>query len=587
MPITNVETELPIINTHTHTFTKDHTPKYISKRFVAWPLYWILETNLVLALIKAYLDRDKNDFTYKGKNMKRRVYTSMKFFRDTPVINVLYPLFKTAIWLVFFHYLLNLLSSLLKGTLLFGWLCDLNSLYLYPPMPKIDNTWNTIFLLLGIVLVFKNIRQRLGRYLWSRIQKMIGEERLEFLLRYIKIIRFTGKLNQAHVFNDLEQQYPEGSKFVILPMDMEFMHAGPVNISYLEQMQEVLRLKANNPNTALPFIFIDPRRVRAQNADDPFLSFNTSKPNAITLNECKVDAYFKGGCVGIKIYPALGYYPFDKDLLTLWLYCAQQDIPITTHCSVGPIFYRGKLKDLHLDIGKEVNKKFDYHPVFNEIIDNDAHGKPIIERLLLNQLKNKDFQSNFTHPLNYLCLLHEPFLKATLDYHNDRDLNTLFGYKNGKLQRNLSRLKINLAHYGGSEYWDQFLSQDRFRDANAIINKPEIGLDLTNRLDNLTILYNTWHHVDWFSIISSMMLSFENVYADISYTLHDLKYLNLLSEIMDNPNITERILFGTDFYVVSNHKTEKQFWMDMQNTLGLTKWQQIAHYNPKRFLNLP
>ena len=148
----------------------------------------------------------------------------------------------------------------------------------------------------------------------------------------------------------------------------------------------------------------------------------------------------------------------------------------------------------------------------------------------------------------------------------------------------MSHLKINLAHYGSAEQWDKFLSQDRYKEANFILNDPKDGLNLKTRIENHAKLYSLWHYVDWFSIISSMLLNFKNVYADISYTSHDLKYLNLLSEILDNPKISERVLFGTDFYVVSNHKTEKQYWIDMQNSLGVKKWNLIAQQNPTEFL---
>ena len=160
----------------------------------------------------------------------------------------------------------------------------------------------------------------------------------------------------------------------------------------------------------------------------------------------------------------------------------------------------------------------------------------------------------------------------------------MFGYKDGDIERDLSKLKINLAHYGSAEMWDKFLSQDRYQEANAIIQDPDNGLHLKTRMDNYAHLYSFWHHVDWFSIISSMMMEFDNVYTDVSYTSHDLSYLSLLSEILDHPKIALHVLFGTDFYVVSNHKTEKQYWIDMQNTLGSGKWQLIANVNPARFL---
>ena len=82
-----------------------------------------------------------------------------------------------------------------------------------------------------------------------------------------------------------------------------------------------------------------------------------------------------------------------------------------------------------------------------------------------------------------------------------------------------------------------------------------------------------------------MIVNYDNIYADVSYTSHDLKYLNLLSEALDNKKIAKKVLFGTDFYVVSNHKSEKQYWIDMQNSLGIEKWKKIADENPRQFLN--
>ena len=37
---------------------------------------------------------------------------------------------------------------------------------------------------------------------------------------------------------------------------------------------------------------------------------------------------------GIKIYPALGYYPFDKDLISSYEFAQEYEIPITAHCNI-------------------------------------------------------------------------------------------------------------------------------------------------------------------------------------------------------------------------------------------------------------
>ncbi len=580
MPNDQSKPQEPIINAHTHIFTKDHTPKYLAKQILPWPFYMWLETVPMLKLIKNYLNRNNQEFSYTGRNKKWKSYKRAKFWTKTPGITALHYIFLTVVWIIFGYYLIDLIRPLVKDTLLLGWLCKCFSNWLGPIMPNLGNPWNSVGLLLIIVLAFRNVRRALWNYIWSQIKKAMGKERVEFLLRYINIVRFSSKKYQANIFNDLKQQYPKDSKFAILPMDMEYMGADSVKTSYPKQMTEILRLKDNNPDTAYPFIFVDPRRIEEQDPTSPFLKFKSGNPAAMELDDCLVKEYIEGKCTGIKIYPALGYYVFDKNLLALWLYCAQNDIPITTHCSIGPIYYRGKLKNL--------SDNYDLHPIFKEVYDKDENEEEIIKPLRLTELKNKDFQKYFTHPLNYLCLLHKPLLIKVLEQYDDKDLYVLFGYSNGDITRDLSKLKINLAHYGSAEQWDRFLKQDRYDEANFIISRDE-GLNLKNRIDKLYDLYNLWHYVDWFSIISSMMLEFDNLYTDISYTSHDLKYLNLLSEILDNPKIRKRVLFGTDFYVVSNHKTEKQYWIDMQNSIGVWKWDLLANQNPKRFLtsNLP
>lgn len=575
-----LKSQKPIINAHTHVFTKDHTPKYLAKQILPWPFYMLLETGPILKLIKRYLNQNKQEFSYSARNKKWKAYKRTKFWTKTPGINALYNIFLTVVWIIFGYYLLDLIRPLVIDTLLLGWLCEFSSNCLDSIMPNLGNGWNSLALLLIIVLAFRNVRRALWNYIWSQVKKAMGKEKVEFLLRYINIVRFSGKKFQANIFNDLEQQYPKASKFAILPMDMEYMGADTVKVPYPKQMEDILSLKKNNEDTAYPFIFVDPRRIEEQDPTAPFLKFKSSDSATLELADCLVKEYVEGKCAGIKIYPALGYYVFDKNLLSLWLYCALNNVPITTHCSIGPIYYRGKLSD-H-------GENYDLHPIFKEVYDKDKNGEEIVKPLRLTELKNKDFQKYFTHPLNYLCLLHKPLLIKVLEYYDDKYLYDLFGYSDGDIARDLSRLKINLAHYGSAEQWDKFLKSDRYDEANFILNRDE-GLNLKNRIEKHYDLYNLWQYVDWFSIISSMMLEFDNVYTDISYTSHELKYLNLLSEILDNQKISTRILFGTDFYVVSNHKTEKEYWIDMQNSIGPLKWDLLANKNPKQFLtsNLP
>jgi predicted TIM-barrel fold metal-dependent hydrolase len=97
-------------------------------------------------------------------------------------------------------------------------------------------------------------------------------------------------------------------------------------------------------------------------------------------------------------------------------------------------------------------------------------------------------------------------------------------------------------------------------------------------------LEQIWKYVDWYSIICSLILQYPNVYADVSYILHDSAIQPLLKQTMLNPNLKKRILFGTDFYVVRNHKSEKNLLADMLTNLSEEEFSQMARSNPREFL---
>ena len=83
-----------------------------------------------------------------------------------------------------------------------------------------------------------------------------------------------------------------------------------------------------------------------------------------------------------------------------------------------------------------------------------------------------------------------------------------------------------------------------------------------------------------------MMLQYENVYADISYILHDEVILPILKQTLSNTELQAKVLYGTDFYVVRNHKSDKAILADMRAGLTEVEFDLIARYNPRGYLNL-
>jgi len=119
------------------------------------------------------------------------------------------------------------------------------------------------------------------------------------------------------------------------------------------------------------------------------------------------------------------------------------------------------------------------------------------------------------------------------------------------------------------------------------VQYPDKGIDfINNSRDTLRRSHdNLWHSADWYSIICSLMLQHDNVYADISYILHgDLEIMPLLRSTLQHEKLKTRVLYGTDFYVVRNHKSDKNMLADMRGGLLKHEFDQIARVNPLKFL---
>lgn len=134
---------------------------------------------------------------------------------------------------------------------------------------------------------------------------------------------------QAEIFSQLQAFYPTGTRFAVHTIDFDYMGAGgfatdpssgrPYN--YLHQLEEVAQLKASKPlgDALLPFFCADPRR-----------------PDVTALAQ---EYLLKRGFSGIKLYPAMGFFPTDSRLIPLWEWVAQTGIPVMVHCSRNGAVY--------------------------------------------------------------------------------------------------------------------------------------------------------------------------------------------------------------------------------------------------------
>lgn len=609
----------PIINCHTHVFTSDYVPPFLAKTYLPEPLYRLLSLRFIIRILCWYYNKIKPIFFKNGyKKLKRFWYNIEMFFKRNYILGPLKIVIEIYIIICIAFYLGVFFFDITKTN--HGFFKSLISkilLYLKESgfIVVVPSLFFKIFFFILVLFFFKSVRNIFITAL-KLFKVLPGENFIKLFERYVQIGLFSKYKSQKGIYDKLKKQYPLGTQFISLPMDMEYMKAGSLkkNFTLKSQMAGLLKIKKReqDKNHFHPFVFAHPERIK----DKTYFDYSVNKKTGeVKLKEgCLLQIYLeKHKFSGVKIYPALGYYPFDIKLLPLWKYCVQNDIPIMTHCIKGTIFYRGIKKTA-----------WDSHPVFTEgkinkeLITNDIENNHValnidadyidIEKkpLHLNEVKNIDFSNNFTNPLNYLCLLDEKLLtKVILSFieelkiekskNNDvnlidvENIQHIFGYKNGIIERGLKDLKICFAHFGGDDQWKRFLESDRDNYTSQLILKPEKGIDFFKNIkgeESPGKLAYIWKYVDWYTIVCSIMLQYDNVYADISYILHDEIILPLLKQTLSNEKLANKVLYGSDFYVVRNHKSDKAILADMRAGLNDEEFDKIARYNPRAYLNL-
>ncbi len=554
-PVEPQDERLPFINCHTHTFTGDHVPPYVGKKLLPIGLGYIFTIPLIVDFFRWWFLGKQSKWKYK-KPYKTLIKTRFKirlFLQKIPFI--VFPLVVIltidTLYILFYRY-----SRQSYGT--DDWFNHISSFkqtlqncYLLPSenYPLVRAT--IVFILFVASKSGRNFVLFIAKSLFKFLKVLPGPQTKAYLNRYLSIGRFAFYENQSDIFERLKQQYPDKAKFVVLPMDMDYMEAGKPRKDYLSQLEEVIQLKEKNPENCLPFVFAEPRRIK----DSPEYA---SKIRALITDQ---------GFKGIKTYPALGYYPFDENLLELMLWACENEIPVLNHCIKGTIFFRG-------------NKKPEWNA--HEVFIQSTGEKLKTEPLALYDLKNSDFANQFTHPLNYVCLLKEPYLRKLLIKYNNQKLFDLFGYTTEllPLKKNLNDLKICFGHFGGEDQWIKYLESDRYQSNNIFAASLDTGIDFKEKS-----MENLWKYTSWFSIIYSLMLQHPNVYADISYILSDDRIFPLLKSLLQNNSlISDRILYGSDFYVVRSQKSDKQIWTDTFSNLSADEIELLTRTNPAKFL---
>lgn len=289
--------------------------------------------------------------------------------------------------------------------------------------------------------------------------------------------------NQEVVFNHVCGFYSDEFRFIVLTLDMDHMGAGTPNQPYVEQLEEAMALRGKLGSGVLPFVCADPRR-----------------PGVLDLVRESIER--DNGCVGIKLYPPLGYWPSDPDLDPVYAYAEANDIPVLAHCSRGGVHYRGRIV-----------APMRHHP------ETDQHLKG----------GRKELFGQYADPEGFLPVLDK-----------------------------YPKLRLCLAHYGGGEEWRRYLTY-----AQPVQSRES-----------------------WIRKINDILEDdrFPNVYADVSSVAADPRHLPLLAVLANRPGTRDRMLFGSDFFMIQRDITERQFGLGLRAAVGAEAWERMASTNPRAWL---
>ncbi len=353
------------------------------------------------------------------------------------------------------------------------------------------------------------------------LETEFGRRTLKFLLarghrnnKVKRILTFFDigiEASQRRVFDRIHQTYRGyNPRYFVLTVNMDYMtDALSTHSNFDTQLQEVFQVKSSFPDEFLLFICCDPRYLRGAALRDWFAKH-----------------YESGKAVGIKLYPPLGFFPFDKGLDELYAYANEKNIPIITHTTRTGAFYIGnRVKELAGISPQSLNYE-------NKVMD------PIYARIKRyydskdSKVQLNDFYCNvFSHPENYIPILEK--------------------YKN---------LKICFAHYGGVK---EILGQT-YPFMKKLENDP-----------NKT----------WTDLIREMILNYKNVYTDISYSLADPNALKFFLPESEKEKIKDRIIFGTDYFMEEQEDSESNVFANYRNKfIASDSYTRMTITNPHTFV---
>jgi hypothetical protein len=330
---------------------------------------------------------------------------------------------------------------------------------------------------------------------------------------------------------------------------------GPAKLMYAEendlfqnwdkQIIQTIACVMNNPWKLFPMYHYEPRRWM-NNYKEPFSFLLYDKNQKLSKNSMHI-------FIGFKMYPSLGYHPLDEhfpDLKEYYTECANQKIPIMSHCSPSGMFTHEREHYLRYYKTKDPAKNKPYKSFLDDV-------SPGIQF----------FEENISSPLCWKKVLDLPGCKE---------------------------LKLCLAHFGGGGSTpEDKLYGGWFGKSRQDPKKEE-------------------HTYNWRMALVEMITcgDYPNLYTDFSCfplkDFYDIFLETIVEAFKKDPkkggHLIKRIMFGTDWYMTElDGSNYKQFYDDSVEQINRmdialrqggflqqtdpSLWQWFSMINPFEFYN--
>ncbi|HEX2959058.1 MAG TPA: amidohydrolase family protein [Chitinispirillaceae bacterium] len=303
--------------------------------------------------------------------------------------------------------------------------------------------------------------------------------------------------------------------------------------AYKKQNDSTLAAIKKNPWILIPMFHYDPRRWCNPSGGDMDYKQWIHGPWDEPFSHIATNSN-SGLFIGFKMYPPLGYKPFDARLRYLDAFyskCMEQNIPILTHCSPGGMtthearFYQERDE-------RTLSKK-----------DKKEAEKVSSKRLLTYDPLDPEgyFFDEYVHPKNWRPVLEK--------------------YPN---------LKLCLAHFGGGE-WDKFQRGQ---------NGKGMGSDWVKEIISLTKEFT-----NVYTDLSCFDLEESSVRCNVVELFRQMKHNP------DYKHLQNKIIFGVDWYLSLITKAPKygeyvESFFDMMSEYDEWQWYRSAVVNPATFYGL-